>query len=78
MGLTVPTEQKPQGFHTSGGTSMGYGERHDPLDGIADPRFACRGPAVPGEPKRPANINPGVGAYDVGKGAEENHAPTWK
>lgn len=34
LGLTVPTQQKAQGFNTSVGTSMGFGERHQPLDGM--------------------------------------------
>ena len=34
MGLTVPSQQKPQGFFTSVGTSMGLGKRHGPLDGV--------------------------------------------
>lgn len=46
---------------------MGYGERLYPLDGNSDPRFAMRGPAVKGEPKRPWNINPGVGEYTIDK-----------
>ena len=33
LGLTVPTQTKAQGFNTSVGTSMGFGERHDPIDG---------------------------------------------
>lgn len=32
LGLTVPTQQKPQGFFNSVGTSMGLGVRHDSLD----------------------------------------------
>lgn len=34
LGLTVPTQQKAQGFFNSVGTSMGYGKRHEPLDGM--------------------------------------------
>ncbi len=33
LGLTVPGQQKAQGYFTSVGTSMGFGKRHDPLDG---------------------------------------------
>ena len=32
LGLTVPGQQKAQGFYTSVGTSLGYGDRSDPLD----------------------------------------------
>ena len=49
---------------------MGFGERHDPLDGSSDPRFAVRGPADPELGKKPFNINPGVGEYDIGQDAE--------
>ena len=76
MGLTVPTQQKPQGYFTSVGTSLGFGERHDPLDG-ADVRFAVRGPAHPEEPKR-TEPKPGVGEYDIDRAAEENYAPAWR
>jgi hypothetical protein len=50
LGLTVPGQQRAQGFYTSVGTSLGYGERSDPLDLV--PTFV-----------------PGVGEYDIGKGA---------
>lgn len=33
LGLTVPGQQKPQGYWNSVGTSLGYGKRHEPLDG---------------------------------------------
>ena len=34
LGLTVPGQQKAQGFYTSVGTSLGFGERSDPLDNV--------------------------------------------
>lgn len=34
LGLTVPGQQRPQGYFNSVGTSMGLGKRHEPLDGI--------------------------------------------
>lgn len=72
----MPTQQKPQGYFTSVGTSLGFGERHDPLDG-ADVRFAVRGTAEPGVPKR-TEPRPGVGEYDIGRGAEENNSAAWR
>ena len=59
LGLTVPGQQRAQGFYTSVGTSLGYGERSDLLDMV--PKYV-----------------PGVGEYDISKGAEENSNPTWK
>ena len=59
------------------GTSLGVGERYDPLEN-GDVRFGMRGPAVLGEPKRYLNMTPGVGEYELGKNAEQNSAPTWK
>lgn len=32
LGLNMPGQQKAQGYYTSVGTSLGFGERHDPLD----------------------------------------------
>ena len=65
LGLTIPQERKPQGLFTSSGTSIGFGARHEPLDGGSEPRFAQRGPISPDQPKRLFNTNPGVGEYDV-------------
>ena len=36
LGLTVPGQQKSQGYFTSVGTSMGLGKRHEPLDSNLD------------------------------------------
>ena len=69
LGLTVPTQQKPQGYFNSVGTSLGFGDRYDPLDGN-DIRFAMRGSAEPDEPKRNIKVVPGVGEYDIGKNAD--------
>ena len=56
---------------------MGFGDRYDPLDG-GDVRFAMRGTAEPGQPKRLVNYTPGVGEYDIGKNANQNDASKWK
>lgn len=34
LGLTVPTQQKAQGYFNSVGTSLGLGIRHQPLDNV--------------------------------------------
>ena len=79
LGLNMPGQQKPQGFNTSVGTSFGYGERHDPLrekKPIVNETLT--------EKERimiDGNRNlvwPGVGTYDISKGADTNSNPKYK
>lgn len=53
-------------MYTSGGTSIGFGERHEPLDGTnPDPRYAQRGAISPEHPKTLFDQYPGVGEYNI-------------
>lgn len=33
LGLNMPGQEKVQGYFNSVGTSLGFGKRHEPLDG---------------------------------------------
>ena len=73
LGLTVPGQQKAQGFYTSVGTSLGFGRRHEPLDG----QNVGKEYGKDGVVTRVIDF-PGVGTYDVGADARANSNPSWK
>ena len=75
MGLTVPGQSKAQGFYTSVGSGLGFGKRHEPLDGQNVRKEYGLNPD--GYPSRIVDYA-GVGEYDIGKNADENSNPTWK
>lgn len=77
LGLTVPGQQKAQGYFTSVGTGLGFGKRHEPVDG----QNVRHEYLIHDDPDgRPARIldYPGAGEYDIGKTASQNSNPTWK
>ena len=76
LGLTVPNQIQAQGPYTSGGSSFGFGERHEPLDAVTDPRYGQKG-GINGMPKRLFNANPGVGDYNLRKDGTVNSQPKY-
>ena len=76
LGLTVPNQIMAQGPYTSGGSSFGFGERHEPLDAVVDPRYGQKG-GINGQPKRLFNTNPGVGDYNLAKDGRANSNPKY-
>lgn len=65
LGLTVPGQQKAQGFFTSVGTGLGFGRRHEPLDGQ---NIRHEYGEIDGIPSRVIDY-PGTGEYNIAKDA---------